>query len=78
MEFKDYYKVLGVKRTASDDDIKKLSADITAGEKNPVVAARKLYDWTLQNVDYWVKYPDKFKASGIGSTEYCLRSRTGN
>jgi transglutaminase-like putative cysteine protease len=61
-----------------DDDIKKLSADITAGEKNPVVAARKLYDWTLQNVDYWVKYPDKLKASGIGSTEYCLRSRTGN
>lgn len=61
-----------------DDEIKKLSAEITGGETNPVLAARKLYDWTLQNVDYWVKYPDKFKASGIGSTEYCLRSRTGN
>jgi transglutaminase-like putative cysteine protease len=61
-----------------DDEIRKLSAEITGGEQNPVVAARKLYDWTLQNVDYWVKYPDKFKASGIGSTEYCLRSRTGN
>jgi transglutaminase-like putative cysteine protease len=61
-----------------DDDIKKLSAEITAGEHNPVVSARKLYDWTLHNVDYWVKYPNKFKASGIGSTEYCLRSRTGN
>lgn len=61
-----------------DDEIRTLSAEITGGEQNPVVAARKLYDWTLQNVDYWVKYPDKFKASGIGSTEYCLRSRTGN
>lgn len=61
-----------------DDEIRKLSAQITGGEQNPVLAARKLYDWTLQNVDYWVKYPDKLKASGIGSTEYCLRSRTGN
>lgn len=61
-----------------DDEIKKLSAQITGGETNPILAARKLYDWTLHNVDYWVKYPDKFKASGIGSTEYCLRSRTGN
>jgi transglutaminase-like putative cysteine protease len=61
-----------------DDDIRKLSSEITGGETNPVLAARKLYDWTLHNVDYWVKYPDKLKASGIGSTEYCLRSRTGN
>ena len=61
-----------------NDEIRKLSAEITGGEQNPVLAARKLYDWTLQNVDYWVKYPDKLKASGIGSTEYCLRTRTGN
>ena len=61
-----------------DDNIKALSAKITGGETNPVLAARKLYDWTLQNVDYWVKYPDKLKASGIGSTEYCLTNRTGN
>ena len=61
-----------------NDEIRKLSAEITGGEQNPVLAARKLYDWTLQNVDYWVKYPDKLEASGIGSTEYCLRSRTGN
>jgi transglutaminase-like putative cysteine protease len=61
-----------------NDDIKQLSAKIIGGEQNPVLAARKLYDWTLQNVDYWVKYPDKLKASGIGSTEYCLRTRTGN
>jgi transglutaminase-like putative cysteine protease len=61
-----------------NDDIKKLAAEITGGEKNPVLAARKLYDWTLNNVDYWVKYPDKLKASGIGSTEYCLKNRTGN
>lgn len=78
-ERKRYAKYLAANTNVIiDDDIKKLSAEITGGETNPVLAARKLYDWTLQNVDYWVKYPDKFKASGIGSTEYCLRNRTGN
>lgn len=61
-----------------DADITALSARIVGGEKNPVVAARKLYDWTLENVDYWVKYPGKLKASGVGSTTYCLMNRTGN
>jgi transglutaminase-like putative cysteine protease len=61
-----------------NDDIKKLSAQIVGGEANPVLAARKLYDWTLQNVDYWVKYPDRLKASPVGSTDYCLRTKTGN
>lgn len=61
-----------------DDDIRALAATITGTETNPVVEAHKLYDWVLDNVDYWVKYPDKYKASGIGSTSYCLTSRTGN
>ena len=61
-----------------DDRIKKLSAEIVGGEKNPVVAARKLYDWTLANIDYWVKDPKTRKASPVGSTEYCLTSKTGN
>jgi Transglutaminase-like superfamily len=61
-----------------NDDIRKLAASITGGETNPVLAARKLYDWTYKNVNYWVKDPDHLKASSVGSTEYCLRTKTGN
>ena len=35
-------------------------------------------DWTLKNVEYWVKYPDRLKASPVGSAEYCLQNKTGN
>ena len=61
-----------------NDEIKDLSEQIVAGETNPVLAERKIYDWTLANIDYWVKYPDRLKASPVGSTEYCLRTKTGN
>jgi hypothetical protein len=61
-----------------NDDIKKLTTSITGGETNPVIAARKLYTWTYKNVNYWVKDPDHLKASPVGSTEYCLRTKTGN
>ena len=61
-----------------NDDILKLAKEITGDEKNVVVSARKIYDWVLNNVEYWVKYPDKMKASPVGSTEYCLKNRTGN
>lgn len=61
-----------------NDDIRKLARDITGGETNPVLAARKLYDWELKNVDYWVKDPDNRKASPVGSTLYTLEKRTGN
>jgi transglutaminase-like putative cysteine protease len=61
-----------------NDEIRKLAASITGGEQNPVLAARKLYDWTYKNVNYWVKDPDHLKASPVGSSEYCLRTKTGN
>lgn len=61
-----------------DDKIKKLSAEIVGGETNPVKAARKIYDWVLANIDYWVKDPANKKASPVGSTEYCLTTKTGN
>jgi transglutaminase-like putative cysteine protease len=61
-----------------NDQIKALAEQIVEGETNPVRAARKIYDWTLTNIDYWVKDPDRLKASPVGSTEYCLRTRTGN
>lgn len=78
-ERKKYAKYLGAnENVVINDDIRALAAQIVGDEKNPVREARKLYDWTLNNVDYWVKYPEKFKASGIGSTSYCLKERTGN
>jgi hypothetical protein len=61
-----------------NDQMKKLAASIIGGEPNPVLAARKLYDWTYRNVNYWVKDPDHLKASPVGSAEYCLRTKTGN
>jgi transglutaminase-like putative cysteine protease len=61
-----------------NDQVRKLAASIVGEERNPVRVARKIYDWTLQNVDYWVKDPDHLKASPVGSTEYCLRTKTGN
>jgi transglutaminase-like putative cysteine protease len=61
-----------------NDKIKTLSAFITGGETNPTLAARRIYNWTLDNVDYWVKDPDHLKASPVGSTEYCLTNKTGN
>jgi hypothetical protein len=61
-----------------NDDIKALAAQIIGDETNPVTMARKLYDWTLANIDYWVKDPERLKASAVGSTAYCLRTKTGN
>jgi hypothetical protein len=61
-----------------NDQMKKLASSITGGETNPVLAARKLYDWTYKNVNYWVKDPEHLKASPVGSAEYCLRTKTGN
>ena len=61
-----------------DDSTKALAAQIVGEEKNPVSAARAIYDWTLENIDYWVKAPATKKASPVGSSEYCLSTRTGN
>ncbi len=61
-----------------NDDIRRIATETIGGETNPVLAARKLYDWTLANIDYWVKDPVNRKASPLGSSVYCLTSRTGN
>jgi len=29
-------------------------------------------------VDYWVKHPDRLKASPVGSADYCMKEKTGN
>jgi hypothetical protein len=61
-----------------NDEIRALAQQIVGVEKNPVLAARKLYDWTLDNIMYWVKDPKNKKASPVGSAEYCLTNKTGN
>lgn len=61
-----------------DERVKKLAAEIVGGERNTVVAARKIYDWVLANIEYWVKHPATLKASPVGSTEYCLITKMGN
>ncbi len=61
-----------------NDEIRKLAKEIAGDEKNVVIAARKIYDWVLNNIEYWVKYPETKKASPVGSTEYCLANKTGN
>ena len=61
-----------------NDRIRTLAKGIVGTEENPVVVARKLYDWELKNIDYWVKDPANKKASPVGSTEYCLNTGTGN
>jgi transglutaminase-like putative cysteine protease len=61
-----------------DAKIQALAKEITGTETNPVKASRKIYDWVLANVDYWVKDPATKKASPVGSSEYCLTSKTGN
>jgi transglutaminase-like putative cysteine protease len=66
------------KHVEIDDEIRKVAHEIVGDETNPVLAARKLYDWVLHNVDYWVKDPNHKKASPVGSATYCLTFRTGN
>jgi hypothetical protein len=66
------------KHVVIDDEIRQLARDIVGDETNAVLAARKVYDWVLHNVDYWVKDPKNKKASPVGSTTYCLTFRTGN
>jgi transglutaminase-like putative cysteine protease len=61
-----------------DAAVRKAAADAVGSETNPVLVARRLYDWMLTNVDYWVKDPKNKKASPVGSSEYCMNTRTGN
>jgi transglutaminase-like putative cysteine protease len=61
-----------------NDKYRTLAYGIVGEEKNPVIQARKLYDWVLDYVEYWVKDPQNHKASPNGETEYCLATKTGN
>jgi len=74
-----FARYLGPNRNiVMNDRIAELSKQIVGNEKNSIHAARKLYDWELANVNYWVKDPATKKASPVGSSEYCLSTKTGN
>lgn len=60
------------------DKYEKLARQIVGEETNPVRQARKIYDWVLDYVEYWVKDPKTLKASPNGESDYCLSSKTGN
>jgi transglutaminase-like putative cysteine protease len=55
-----------------------LAREIVGSERNPVRQARKVYDWVLDYVEYWVKNPQTLKASANGESDYCLATKTGN
>jgi transglutaminase-like putative cysteine protease len=78
-DLKDMGKYLGpTQYVIIDDRIKALATEIVGDEKNPTAASRLIYDWILDNIEYWVKEPSKLKASPTGSTEHCLTTKTGN
>jgi transglutaminase-like putative cysteine protease len=78
-DLKGMEKYLGPTRyVIIDDKIKALAAEIVGDEKNPTAASRRIYDWVLGNIEYWVKDPSKLKASTTGSTDHCLTTKTGN
>ncbi len=61
-----------------DETIRKAAQEAGGDEGHALKASRKLYDWVLENIDYWVKDPGHKKSSGVGSAPYCLSSKTGN
>jgi transglutaminase-like putative cysteine protease len=71
-------ELAGSRYVPVNDKYKKLAQDIVGDEKNPARQAKKLYDWVLDYVEYWVKDPATKKASPNGESEYCLATKTGN
>jgi transglutaminase-like putative cysteine protease len=61
-----------------NEKYEKLAREAVGAEQNPVLQARKIYDWVLGYVEYWVKDPQRLKASANGESDYCLTTKTGN
>ena len=59
-------------------EIRAAAAAAVGDAENPMVQARRLYDWVLEHVQYWVKDPDRLKSSGVGSSAYAFEECTGN
>lgn len=63
---------------ADSPRVKALAAKIAGDEVNPARKLRRIYDWMLANVDYWVKDPESHAASPTGDAEWCLDTGAGN
>jgi len=62
-----------------NDHYKKIASKVVGDETNPIKASRKIYDYVLGHVDYWVKDPKgKLMSSGKGSADYTYKKCTGN
>jgi transglutaminase-like putative cysteine protease len=67
-----------INRFRVGERIRGLAREIVGTERNPILAARAIYDWMLDFTDYWVKDPGNKAAPPVGSTDYCLNTGTGN
>ena len=61
-----------------DQPMRELAGQILGGETNPVRIARRLYDWIIENSDYYAKDPKRLQGSDEGNSSFCLKNRTGN
>lgn len=79
-DLKDKQKYLGSYHHAPvNAHYKKIAKKIVGKEKNPIKASRKIYNYVLNHVEYWVKDPEgKKKSSGKGSADYTYEQCTGN
>jgi transglutaminase-like putative cysteine protease len=66
------------KEVVITDAIRQKALEVVGSEKNPSAAAKKIYDFLLKHVEYWVKYPNDKKASPVGSSVYTYEQCTGN
>ena len=63
---------------ADSPRVKAIGAKIAGDDANPARKLRRIYEWMLTNVDYWVKDPTSHAASPTGDAEWCLDTGAGN
>lgn len=60
------------------DRIRGKVAELLQGVDDPTARARRMYDFIIDDAEYWKKDPANLKASGKGSATYCMDCKTGN
>lgn len=61
-----------------NEAVERLAREVTAGAEGPVAQSRRIYASIIDRVEYWKKDATRFRPSGVGSTEYCMKEGTGN